>query len=252
MSRADAYPNGMEPVSDAATAPAESRGPLARVLARSLRMDSLVYRIAYDLGSQIVEGKLAPGASISSVDVARRYHSSRAPVRDALLVLEREGLLTTSVGRASRVTRIPLKALRELYEIRAELYTFVAQRVVRYATDAQIANLRRINTQLVELAAAGDLESYFWMNLNFRDAEAHAADNQRLRELLDALGLQTLVTRHAGISHPGRLELSVRDHERLVSAYERRDEAAAMSVAREIVEESLAAMQRNKWNGLTP
>jgi DNA-binding GntR family transcriptional regulator len=44
----------------------------------------------------------------------------------------------------------------------------------------------------------------------------------------------------------------VRDHERLVSAYERRDEAAAMSVAREIVEESLAAMQRNKWNGLTP
>ena len=232
--------------------PSEPHGPLARVLARSLRWDSLVFRIAHDLGSRIVTGALPPGASISSVDVARRFHTSRAPVRDALLVLEREGLVTTSVGRASRVTHIALRDLREIYEIRADLYGLVAMRVVRYAAATEIAALRRINDMLVRLAAADDLEGYFWANLEFRDVEAHAAGNERLRQLLDALGLQTLVTRHAGISHPGRLAVSVRDHEALVSAYERRDEPAAVATARAIVEGSLATIERHKWPGLSP
>jgi DNA-binding GntR family transcriptional regulator len=239
----------MDPV---ALAPPLATGPLGRVLGRSLRTDSLVYSIAHDLGSAIIEGRLPAGASISSVEVARRFHTSRAPVRDALLVLEREGLISTSVGRASRVTHVPLKDIREIYEIRAELYALVGQRFVRYAPDDAIRHLRSINDLLVQFEAVDDIDSFFWKNLEFRDYEARAAGNERLRQILDSVGLQTLVVRHAGLAQPGRLAESVRHHEQLLQAYESRNEGLAVAVMRTILIGSLAMVERAKWDGISP
>jgi DNA-binding GntR family transcriptional regulator len=226
-------------------------GTLGRVLARSLDPASLVFRIARDIGAEIIVGALAPGARISSVDLARRYTTSRAPVRQALLVLEREGMITTaSAGRAPSVRRLTLAALREIYEIRVNLYGLVAERCVRHTTDAQLAGLRLFNDRLVALASAGDLEGYFWTNLEFRDEEARIAGNERLRQLLDALGLHVLVTRYAGLSLPRRLDASVRDHESLLRAYETRNVELAVAVARAIVQASLAGMEAFDWAGI--
>ena len=226
-------------------------GTLERVLARSLDPASLVFRIARDVGAQIIVGSLAPGARISSVELAQRYDASRAPVRQALLVLEREGLITTaSAGRAPSVRRLALEELREIYEIRANLYGLVAQRCVRHASDADIAGLRAINERLVALAAANDLDGYFWTNLEFRDEEARVAGNERLRQLLDALGLHTLVTRYAGLSLPNHLTASVHDHESLLRAYEARNETLAVAVARSIVHASLTGMEQFNWSGI--
>lgn len=226
-------------------------GTLERVLARSLDPTSLVFRIARDVGAQIIVGSLPPGTRISSVDLAQRYDASRAPVRQALLVLEREGLITTaSAGRAPSVRRLTLEELREIYEIRANLYGLVAQRCVRHASDAQIAGLRSINERLVALATADDLDGYFWTNLEFRDEEARVAGSQRLRQLLDALGLHTLVTRYAGLSLPKHLPASVHDHESLLRAYEARNEALAVAVGRSIVLSSLAGMEQFNWAGI--
>ena len=225
-------------------------GPLARVLGRSLREDSLVFTIAHDLGSAIIRGLLPAGASISSVDVARRFHTSRAPVRDALLVLEREGLISTSVGRASLVQHVALEEIREIYEIRAELYALVAQRFVRHAPDDAIAMLRLINERLMTATAKNDIESFFWVSLEFRDVEAHAAGNERLRQLIDSVGLQTLVVRYAGLSQPGRLVEGLRYHEQLIQAYETRNEALAAALMRTQVIASLAVVERYKWDGI--
>lgn len=234
------------------SARAGTSGPLARVLGRSLNPNSLVFRIAKDLGAEIIIGALPPGASISSVDVARRYRTSRAPVRDALLVLEREGLITTSVGRASQVRHIPLRELRDIYEVRANLYGLVAERCVRTATDEQIAYLRGLNDKLVALAGSGDLDAYFWANLEFRDEEAIVAGNERLRQLLDSLGLQTLVTRYAGLAQPERLAASAKEHDILLQAYETRNRDLAVAISRTIVLRSLEMMERFKWPGLEP
>jgi DNA-binding GntR family transcriptional regulator len=126
----------------------------------------------------------------------------------------------------------------------------VAQRCVRHASDAQIAGLRMINERLVALAATNDLDGYFWTNLEFRDEEARVAGNERLRQLLDALGLHTLVTRYAGLSLPKHLPLSVHDHESLLRAYEARNETLAVAVGRSIVLASLTGMEQFNWSGI--
>jgi DNA-binding GntR family transcriptional regulator len=102
----------------------------------------------------------------------------------------------------------------------------------------------------VALAAANDLDGYFWANLEFRDEEARVAGSERLRQLLDALGLHTLVTRYAGLSLPKHLAASVHDHESLLRAYEARNEALAVAVGRSIVLASLAGMEQFNWSGI--
>ena len=226
--------------------------PLARVLERSIDPDSLVFSIAHALGTAIIQGTLGPGASISSVAIARSFETSRAPVRDALIVLEREGLIETANGRAARVTRIALDEIRMAYEVRAALHALIAERIVKSADDKQISDLRERHLALIALAQSGDVDGYFWSNLEFRDAEARAAGNDCARQVLDSLGLRTLLARHVSLSLPHRLQQSVDDHERLIEAYASRNELLAVAITRTIVMAGLAAIERSWGQASVP
>jgi DNA-binding GntR family transcriptional regulator len=221
--------------------------PLTRVLERSVARNSLVFSIAHAVGASIIQGALLPGASISSVAIARAFDTSRAPVRDALIILEREGLLEVSNGRAARVIRMSLDEVRKVYEVRAALHTLIAERIVKSASDQAIADLRRGHCSLIELAEAGDVDGYFWSNIEFRDAEARAAGNDIARQVLDSLGLRTLLARHISLSLPDRLRQSVSDHARLIAAYETRNALLAVAITRTIVYDGLAAIE-GSWS----
>ena len=208
---------------------------------------SLVFSIAHAVGASIIQGTLPPGASISSVAIARAFDTSRAPVRDALIILEREGLLEVSNGRAARVIRMSLNEVRMIYEVRAALHELIAERIVKSAPDQAIAGLRGQHRELILLAEAGDVDGYFWANVDFRDAEANVAGNEVARQVLDSLGLRTLLVRHVSLSLPNRLRQSMDDHERLIVAYETRNELLAVAVTRTIVYAGLAAIE-SSWS----
>ena len=130
------------------------------------------------------------------------------------------------VSCTSQSVSEPADEMESVFPLRSPL---VAERCVRVATDAQIASLRAINDSLVALADAGALDADFWKNLEFRDTEALIAGNERLRQLLDALGLQILVTRYAGLAQPDRLAVSAKQHEILLGAYETRNMELAVA-----------------------
>ncbi|HKS70467.1 MAG TPA: GntR family transcriptional regulator, partial [Ktedonobacterales bacterium] len=66
----------------------------ADVLERTAGRDSLVGKIAEWIGSAIIEGRLRPGDDLNSVALSHRFQTSRTPVREALMILEKEGLVT--------------------------------------------------------------------------------------------------------------------------------------------------------------
>lgn len=222
---------------------------LDRVLARSVEPDSRVFEIARWLGSAIIEGTLAPGSSISSVDIAQRVGSSRAPARDALFVLEREGLIDTGIGRAARVKHLSLDEVREIYDVRASLHAMAAERVVLFASDAELAGLRALHERLEAMAAASDFDGYFWSNVELRDREIVLSKNRLARQLLDSLGLRTLLIRHQILSLPNRLEQSAKAHGDLISAYESRNAMLAVALARTILADGLRGIEESGWTG---
>lgn len=222
---------------------------LARVLERSTHPDSLVGSIAEWIGCAIIEGRLQPGDDLNSVDLSRQFQTSRTPVREALLLLEKEGMVTIPPRRRPSVARISLPEVREIYQVRANLLMLTAELIAKDASDVSITVLRGFLPQLRETAAAQDVDAYFWANIAFREAEADICGNRQVKRILDSLGLRTLQLRHLSLAQPGRLEQALNDRERQVRAYEERDTILAVALARSIVFNALEAIERSGWTG---
>jgi DNA-binding GntR family transcriptional regulator len=239
--------NGRRPVGEAAR-----RLELVRTLGRGTSVPSIADEIALAVAAEIIEGRLSPGDDLNSVELARSFNSSRTPVREALLVLEREGFVEITARRRPRVARLLLSEVRELYNLRAELYALVSRAVVRTATEADLESLRGHQRALEAAAADGDVDRYFWINVQFRTTEADIARDATLRRVLDSLGLRALQLRHLSLSQPGRLEPSVRDHARLLQAYEDRDAELASALTQSLVRAGYTAIERSGWTGEEP
>jgi DNA-binding GntR family transcriptional regulator len=222
---------------------------ILRVLGRSKNADSVVDQILVSVGTAIVEARLRPGDDLNSVELARTFRSSRTPVREALLTLEREGLVEIAAHRRPRVRRLLLDEVREIYELRATLYALVSRRIVVNAKESDLEQLREIHRQQEHAATAGDLDRYFWLNVGFRNNEATIARNETVRKVLDSLGVRTLQLRHLSLSAPDRLTSSVIDHRRLLRAYEERDADLAAALSQSILRRGLEAIENSGWTG---
>jgi DNA-binding GntR family transcriptional regulator len=229
------------------TMDAELAGLRQELLFTALRgiegSSSLAFTIFQELAVSIVEGRLAPGHEVNSAELARRFNTSRTPVREALLLLEREDLVIVPPRRRPYVSPVALSQVREIYEIRASLYGLVSELVVARASDEEIGGLATWQTLLEEDARAGDVDAYFWHNVGFRNREASLSKNGELQRRLGSLGLQMHRFRHLSLSLPGRLLHSVADHERLVRAYSDRDAPLAAAVSRSLVMRGLHAIE---------
>lgn len=224
--------------------PTSSR--LKRLLRVADRGDSLVATISEWVGLGIIEGRLRAGDDLNTVELARRFNTSRTPVREALVLLEKEGLVEIPARRRPRVAETSPSQLREIYLVRATLHALVAELVAGTADEAQVAELRSLVDAMG--AAAGDgLDRYFWANVAFHERTTEIAANATLKQIIDSLGLRVLQLRHRSLSLPHRLDQSLADHRRLVRAFEEGDGRLAAALARSIVLSALAALERS-WS----
>ncbi|MDQ2147732.1 GntR family transcriptional regulator [Alcaligenaceae bacterium C4P045] len=123
------------------------------------------------LRTMIVDGTLAPGSKLREVDLAAQFALSRTPVREALVALEREGMVTYALNRGFRVRQFSRQDLYEAYEMRALLEGYacgvVAQQGLPYAA---IAELRACVDAVDDLLAA-ELDAHAlvqWREWNIR------------------------------------------------------------------------------------
>ncbi|MCI2422248.1 GntR family transcriptional regulator [Saccharopolyspora sp. K220] len=231
---------------DQSAADSLSRRALLRVLGRE-NSASLVDEIIIKVGVDIIEGRLMPGDDLNSVELGRAFGTSRTPVREALLTLQREGFVDIPAHRRPRVATLSLDEVRDLYLVRAHLHRMVSRCVVAEATDDDLAELREVQARLRATAEAGDVDQYFWTNVEFRNTEARLSGNRTLCRVLDGLGLRMLQLRHLSLSLPGRMSRSLEDHERLLRAYEDRDADLAAALTASIVLRGLHTIEESGW-----
>jgi DNA-binding GntR family transcriptional regulator len=192
----------------------------------------------------IVEGRIGLGQEVNSVELARRFGTSRTPVREALLRLEAGGLVTVPPRQRPSVWNPTATQARHIYELRAHLDALVSELVVRGATHAQLARLAYWQRLREDDGTRGDATSYFWHNVAGRNEEASIAGNGELERVITQLGLRALVLRHISLSIPGRISESALLHRRLLEAYQTRDEHSAATLSRLITMEGYRAISR--------
>ncbi|CAN7703581.1 GntR family transcriptional regulator [Caballeronia sp. LjRoot31] len=211
---------------------ADDRPPLAR-------------KIFDDVVLDIVEGRLAPGDGVNSVELARRFGTSRTPVREALAELERQGIVVVPQRRRPYIAPVTLKQVKDIYDLRACLFSLVSELIVDTCPTERLAELWKWQAALEDDVARGLTDNYFWHNVGFRLIEAQLAGNEELLRSIGALGVRTLQFRHFSLAQPGRLQRSVQDHRRLLVAYEERDKVTAVSMTRALIMAGFRTIERS-------
>jgi len=162
------------------------------------------------LRKAIIDGSLQPGEQIVESRVAKQLGVSQAPVREALALLERQGLVVKINHRGTFVSRLHARELRELFSLRAVLDAFSAKLAAEHATDKDIAHLRQILSRMKVAEDAGDLP---------RLTDAHL----ELHETIYRLSGHQLLVDIFALIHP-RMVLALTFAENLFSAEGRETE----------------------------
>ncbi|MEU6350444.1 GntR family transcriptional regulator [Streptomyces sp. NPDC047072] len=196
---------------------------LERLLRLRERREPLVAQIAEWVGAGIIEGRLEPGQDLNSVDLSHRFDTSRTPVREALMLLEQEGLVEMKARRRPRVAAPSLQDIRDIYQVRKNLLSMLAGLLVDRASDEELGELRTRVERMRKLADDGDVDAYFWSHVLLQERMTEIVGNPTLKQILDSLALRTLMLRHLSLTRTGRLAYSIDDQERLLQACEERD-----------------------------
>ena len=195
-------------------------------------------KVAYEtLKRDLLDGVIRPGDRIVDTDVCRRLKVSRTPVREALLALEREGLVRIVPRHGYFASEISVSDALDAYQLRFVLEPLATALAAQRITAEEVAQLRRI---LAELDAVEDaptesaLARATELNKEFHVRIAAASGNSRLArifsDLLDALGRLVLVElrTRGSVASQWRAE-----HHAILAALEAHDPERALAAVRE-------------------
>jgi DNA-binding GntR family transcriptional regulator len=180
-------------------------------------------RIAQELHRSILRGDLQPGERILQEDIAAEFGASRLPVREALRILEAEGLVTLVANTGAWVSQLNLREATEIYKIRERIEPLALVESMQHLTDADIDHIAQIAQSIDRVN--GDTEAFLRL-----DREFHLATYKRAgMPTLDALVLRYWnTTQHYRraffelADDPGHWTIHY-EHRLLVDAIRRRD-----------------------------
>lgn len=175
----------------------QSESPIKRQTVASALVDELRQRI--------LNLDMAEGEQLRQDTVAETYGVSRIPVREALLQLEAEGLVSGSHHRGYTVTRLSLADIRELFDLRALIEPDLLQHAMPHIGEADLERAREVlatfDGMLAQESSVGE-----WGELNWRLHSALYAPAARERSLQIARNLHHNADRYL------RLQLRLGGH----------------------------------------
>ena len=209
---------------------------------KPLRRDSTPERIAAQLRSGIVTGRLAPGQALREVEIARQLGVSRGPVREAFQRLIQEGLLEAHPARGVFVPQLVAGDIADLYLARGAVEIAAAQLLAASGTPEAFADLSAALADL-RAAPADDWNELARLDLRLHEVLVRSTGSKRLARMFGTLAAETRLCMVALESfYPRRADL-VTEHAEIVEAIQQGD-AATRPAARAAHERLRAAARR--------
>lgn len=186
----------------------------------------------------ILEGRLEPGRRLKEEELARELGISRTPVREALLVLQTEGLLESAPNRGATVRAYRPEEIEEMYDLRGLLEGHAAHRAAVRISDEDLARLHDSNARFARLRAADDVLELIEENHFFHSTILEAAGSERLTQMVRSVIELPLVYRSFYWYSPEQKLISDHYHQQLTHALDARDPERAELIMKEHVYEA--------------
>lgn len=170
------------------------------------------------LRDAIVHGEFEPGERLMEVTLANKLGVSRTPVREAIRMLELEGLVVMVPRKGAEVARITEKDLRDALEIRMSLEELAVELACRRITPEGKEKLKKVCIGFREAISSKLVPSIVDADVDFHNAIFEAANNPRLVALAQNLSEQIYRYRVEYVKDFGYHDKLVIEHDAITNA----------------------------------
>lgn len=187
----------------------------------------------------ILDGRLPPGRRLKEEELAQELGISRTPVREALLMLQAEGLVDAAPNRGATVRSHSVEDLTDLYQLRALLEGYAARRAATALSDEAIAELRASCDRFQAMVGGeAEMSGLVKENLSFHQAILEGSGSPRLPTLVRQVIDLPLVYRSYIWYSREQQQISAHYHSQITRALEGRDAERAELVMKEHIFEA--------------
>ena len=175
------------------------------------------------LREAILKGELKPGERLMELQLASKLGVSRTPIREAIRMLEQEGLAVTIPRRGAEVARMTEKDMEDVLQIRAALDELAVQLATEQITDEQFDALEQARQNFENSLKSDDVKEIAQADVAFHDAIYNATGNAKLVSMLNNLREQMYRYRVEYLKDEKNFPILIREHSQIVEGLTAKD-----------------------------
>ena len=183
---------------------------------------ALSQQIANSLKEEILSGKFPPGVRIRQEDIAEQFGASRSPVREALRILEAEGLINLVAHTGAWISHLSLAECEEMYQLRERVEPLLLRLSIARISEETISQLQELAS---EMEATNDVEKFLKLDREFHLLSYSGAETVLVGEMVNRLWNTTQHYRRAysQMMAASSFKPAHYEHHLLLSAMKKRD-----------------------------
>ncbi len=205
-----------------------------------------VYRI---LRQRLMAGEFKPGDRLVEAKLARELSVSRTPVREALHLLEREGLFESIPRVGYQMKRFSWAEVEEICEIRVVNETLAAQWAIRNMSPGLVDELEENQALSESEAAVGNARAFIELDGRFHDTIVRASASTQLIKICDQLRRYMLLYRLESLFNLDTVLGAIQGHRRILDCIRRGDDGEVGRAIREHINFAKRMIRRHAFDG---
>ena len=186
--------------------------------------------VFHTLREAILKGELKPGERLMELQLAAKLGVSRTPVREAIRMLEQEGLAVTVPRKGAEVARMTEKDMEDVLQIRRALDELAVGLACDNMTEDKLAKLYEALVCFEESTRTGDVKSIAQTDMEFHEVIYQAADNHKLVNLLNNLREQMYRYRVEYLKNDDVYPALIEEHQKIYEGLKRKDKETVVKI----------------------
>lgn len=217
------------------------RSPRQKKAGSQIRSADLSSRIVDTLKRELGEGLHGPEEAFTEVALSERFGVSRTPIREALLALERDGLLV-QLERGFGLPKYTLKDMADLFAVRRQLEPYLIRRIVESCETPKLQEFIKFAQSILDSRETDN--HYIQANQSIRRELIALCPNRHIRQAIELFDQQTAYVRQQTLRDPKNCALSRELTLQLVNDMSKGDAEAAEAASNAILDAAHQAIQR--------
>uniref|UniRef100_UPI003FEE8524 GntR family transcriptional regulator n=1 Tax=Fusobacterium mortiferum TaxID=850 RepID=UPI003FEE8524 len=190
----------------------------------------------YDtLKQMIIDGVIKPGERIIETEYSNKFQISRTPIREAIRMLELEGLVESQTTGGVIVKTLTREEISEIYKIRIALESLIIEEIIKKINNQDIKKLEKVLKNTKKAFEVKDIEKVFSLFTEFNQILYDIASLPKVTGMINNINLYLKRFRKLSIDNPSRKEEAFEDHVQILEAIKNKELSTAISIKIKVI-----------------